>query len=392
MQTTSPPESPEPRRRREKRSRLGLILCLLAGLVVLPSICLEIYVRLDSNKMDLMQYTGRETGANPMDNWAFVDAFAAYRGKPGSAGIGKSINKHGFISTPELRVTKPKNTTRVVFLGGSSTAGTGYDLKDVETWPWYAIEELRAGMPKGQKLDFINAALGGYSTFESYGRLWSRLRAYDPDIVVMYHGWNDMYYFHRAKPEKLVGWRTLPNGEWTLKRNNGSLKMLDPWWLDHVLQYSQLAIRARLRLAALFDGAQGEVGDKLALATDFNHGGLDIFRFNLNLIQHACELMGADLFVAKQATLIVPGLSEKDRERCRYDYHGFDHDAHVAAYQAMYDIIDEELPGDRVLDMTSLSGKSEVFADHVHPTEAGARRIATLMADKLALHVQVKRP
>ena len=52
LQTTSP-ESPEPRRRREKRSRLGLTLWLLTGLVVLPSICLEIYVRLDDSSCDV---------------------------------------------------------------------------------------------------------------------------------------------------------------------------------------------------------------------------------------------------------------------------------------------------------------------------------------------------
>lgn len=379
----------EPRRRR-KRSRLGFVIALIAVLVVLPALCLEIYLRMDKQQLDLWALTGRSVGANPMKQWAQVDAFSAYRGRAGSAGLGKTINSRGFISTPELGVSKPAGTVRVVFLGGSSTAGTGVDLADADTWPWLVAEELKAEMPDNTQLEFINAALGGYSTFESFGRLWSRLRVYEPDVVVVYHGWNEMYYFDRTDPERLVEWRSLTDGSWTLDRMRSDMKMLDPWWADHLLRHSQLLIRTRLRLEKSLGGLEGEVGSEKPLAADFDRSGLDVFRFNLQLIQNACELMGAELFVAKQATLIVPGLSAADRARCRYEYHGFDHDAHVAAYQGLYDVIDEVVPVSHVIDATPLSGQPAVFSDHVHPTKVGARQLASLMAGALSASVTSK--
>jgi lysophospholipase L1-like esterase len=387
---TAADSAPEPRRRRKKRSRLGFVLVLVGVLGVLPAVSLEIYLRAYEEPLDLWDMTGRAMGANPIKDWGQVDAYSAYRGRTGSYGIGKTINSHGFVSTPELTVAKPANTLRLVFLGGSSTAGTGNDLADGDTWPWHVAEELKAAMPEGQQLEFINAALGGYCTFETFGRLWSRLRAYEPDVIVMYHGWNEMYYFDLTDPERFVEWKTLPDGSWSLDRKRSKSKQFEPWWADHLGRHSQLFIRLRLRLAAWVGSLRGEIGGQKELKTDFGRPGLEVFRFNLKLIQHACELMGADLFVAKQATLIVPDLSDEERARCRYEYHGFDHDAHVAAYQGLYDVIDEEVPADRVIDITSLSGRPEVFADHVHPTVGGARRIAALMADALSERVTGK--
>lgn len=154
-------------------------------------IALEVYVRTFRPMIDLNHVTGRTTGPNPNAEWAFLDAFSAYRGKPGiyKGNEGRTINRHGFISTPDISVFKPPGTLRIVFLGGSSTAGTKL-RKDQETWPWKTVEMIR-DKTRG-KVDFINGALGGYTSFESYGRLWSRIRHFSPDIIVVYHGWNEM--------------------------------------------------------------------------------------------------------------------------------------------------------------------------------------------------------
>ena len=79
-----------------------------------------------------------------MEKWAFVDAFSAYKWRPSNYGEKrKTVNNHGFISTPEISINKAENTLRVVFLGGSSTAGTGCDLADEDTWPWRVANILR---------------------------------------------------------------------------------------------------------------------------------------------------------------------------------------------------------------------------------------------------------
>jgi lysophospholipase L1-like esterase len=97
----------------------------------------------------------------------------------------------------------------------------------------------------------------------------------------------------------------------------------------------------------------------------------------------AASIFNARLFVVKQATLIVPNLAEEDRNRCRYDYHGFDHDAHVDAFNQIYRIIDEEIDTRYVIDATQVSGIPEYFYDHVHPTKRGSNAIAKIVAQSL---------
>ena len=56
---------------------------------------------------------------------------------------------------------------------------------------------------RARLLDFVNASLPGSSSFESLGRLSHRLRFYRPDVIVVYHGWNDLYYFRAEQVEEI---------------------------------------------------------------------------------------------------------------------------------------------------------------------------------------------
>lgn len=352
---------------------LPIAVALVAG---------ETFVRLTRPHVDLWVQTGREPGPNPVSEWAVVDAFSAYRARPGAHGDGggKTVNRHGFISTPDLAVVKPPGTVRIAFLGGSSTAGMGHLLSDEETWPWQTIRILRERFPD-RRIELINAALGGYSSFESFGRLWSRVRFFAPDIIVVYHGWNEMYYFD--DPARARTWRTLPDGSWTLDRTPTPIERYEPLWIDHLIGPSQLLVRVRLRLAP---GRAGEVGagGGAELASEYDPEGPEVWRTNLRLIRSAARIMGAELFVARQATLVVEGLPEEERARVGYHLHGFDHPAHVRAFREIYRVIEEELDPDAVVDLTTLSGRPDLFHDHVHPTVSGAREIARIVADALA--------
>jgi lysophospholipase L1-like esterase len=363
----------------------GIIYLMVA---VAWLIAFEVYVRISTPDLDLYVATGRIPGQNPMADWAYLDAFSAFRPKPGFYSNGKTVNRYGFISTPEIDMRKPADTYRIVFLGGSSTAGTGVNLKDEETWPWKTVELIRAAT--GMKVDFINGSAGGYTSFESYGRLWSRIRHFSPNAIVVYHGWNEMYYFNRV--DTIEAWRTLSNGSWSFDGGGARIKLHEPSWIDPAIRWSKALSALRLMLA---ESALGEVGADTgsALSSSFDKRGLEIWRTNLKLIRETSRVMDARLFIAKQATLIVP-----DRRRCalacRYEFHGFDHNAHVEAFQSIYDIIDEEFPPESVVDVTPISGQPEYFYDHIHPTPKGTTEIARIMASHLipALRTPPRRP
>ena len=344
----------------------------------------ETFIRSTRPYADLRVITGRKVGKSPKAKWALVDAFSAYKGRPGNyRGTKKTVNKYGFISTPEISLEKPENTIRIVFLGGSSTAGTGRNLADEDTWPSLTTEILKKNLKSG-KIEFINAALGGYTTFESFGRLWSRVRFFSPDIVVVYHGWNEMYYFERV--DKIILWRTLPDGSWGF-HSAPKIAIYEPLWIDNLIRYSQLLTKIRLRISKPQSEEITEVSKPKEIKAEYDRRGLEIFRTNLRLIREAAYILDAKLFVVKQATLIVDNLNEKDRNNCHYGYHGFGHDAHVDAFNQIYRIIDEEIETEDIIDVTQLSGSPEYFYDHVHPTELGSEEIAKLVAKSLQTYL-----
>ena len=360
-----------------KKRVFWAILLLIA---LAPLLLAEAWVRVAYPPIDLWALTGRAPGSNPMAEWAVVDAFAAYRGRAGAYADGKTVNRHGFISTPDLTVEKPAGTLRVAFLGGSSTAGTGYDLPDEVTWPWQTVERLRART--GRDVQLINGAVGGYTTFESYGRLWSRIRFFDPDVIVVDHAWNEMYYFHRV--DEITEWRTLEDGSWAIDRTTEPVAWHRPLPIDPLIRPSQLLTRLRFRYLPTPQPGEAAPASDGALDSTFDRAGLAVFRTHLRLLRETARLMDADLFVVKQPTLIVPDLPEAERDRVRYDYHGFDHHAHVAAFREIYRVIDSEIESARIIDATDMSGVPELFHDHVHPTPEGAARLAGIVADAVA--------
>lgn len=356
---------------------IGSILVIIITLVGLESL-----TRILFDPVDLIALTGRKAGTSPTAEWANIDAFSAFRGIPGQYAKGKTVNSHGFISTPEIEIDKPDSTIRILFLGGSSTAGTGTNLIDEDTWPWQVRQILQDHMPD-QNIDFINGALGGYTSFESYGKLWSRLRFFSPDIIVVYHGWNEMYYFNELKLDNIHNWRTNPDGSWNF--NVSTAIVYEPLPIDNVIYSSQFLSRMRLLFSTISNGEAGGTAEqnKAELLTDYDHRGLDVWRTNLQLLRDFGQIHGIEVFVAKQATLIVPDLPKDKRSRARVSLHGFDYDAHIDAYNQIYKIIEDEIEDNYIIDVTSLSGVSRYFNDHVHVNREGAIEVANIIAGTL---------
>ncbi len=337
---------------------------------------LEIGIRIFKPHLDLYKVTGRYKDNNPMLEWAKPDAYSAYSAKPGVFDGHKTVNKHGFISTPELEMKKANGNIRIVFLGESSTAGTGVNIEDEATWPWKCIEKLRKQLGKNVKIDFINAALGGYTSFDSYGRLWSHIRFFNPDIVIMNHGWNEMYYFGNA--DTASRWRS--NFDLYAPITFVRIK---PHWIDPYIKWSQLLSKIRFNWASTKREGERPTKEHTNLKSNFDTAGLTIFRDNLRLIQSFCAERNIALFVCKQATLIHAQTSEADKKRCRYEFHGFNHQAHLRAFEGLYRVIEQQANNKSIIDFTSLSGKSDCFYDHIHPSELGSEKLADIVKDSL---------
>jgi hypothetical protein len=182
-----------------------------------------------------------------------------------------------------------------------------------------------------------------------------------------------MYYFNDA--DNIVNWRTLKDGSWHFDRTRKPIAVFKPHPVDPFIRWSQLLAVFRLSIS---EARRGEIGPRprRSLAPTFNRKGLDIWKMNLKLIREACKTIGTKLFVLKQATLITPGLPQSERRKCNYHLHGFNHNAHVAAFQGIYQVIEDEIPSGAIIDATVLSGRPEYFFDHIHLNPAGTDALA----------------
>jgi len=99
------------------------------------------------------------------------------------------VNSHGFRG-PEIPVEQTPGRLRFMVVGGSA-AFESQVTSDSRTWParlQYWLEEL-GGFGD---VEVINAGTPGYSVFDNLIRLQMELFQFDPDLIVLYQGHNDV--------------------------------------------------------------------------------------------------------------------------------------------------------------------------------------------------------
>ncbi len=108
-----------------------------------------------------------------------------------------NINSHGFRGT-EFSAIKPENTYRIFVVGGSTAFGTG-TTSDATTIPGFLQEKFDDKVfPKN--IEVINAGISGLFSGTEVGLIKEQILDFEPDLIIIYDGWNDIaknydYYF-----------------------------------------------------------------------------------------------------------------------------------------------------------------------------------------------------
>lgn len=128
---------------------------------------------------------------HPFTGFVFRPNLTLYGGAPGRRE--KSViytDNNGFLGnqTP-VSYQKESNEIRIAMVGASTTASINLSYED--NWPGQIQKMLRKKFP-GRKITIINAAVPGYDTAQSIGNLSLRVMPFKPDIVIIYHAYNDL--------------------------------------------------------------------------------------------------------------------------------------------------------------------------------------------------------
>lgn len=92
---------------------------------------------------------------------------------------------------PERRLVKSDNTFRVLAIGDSVVQGLAVPYE--QSWTRKLEEKLGKLMPT-KRVEVINAGVGGYVAWQARSRLERRGLKYQPDLVLVHVGWNDLFY------------------------------------------------------------------------------------------------------------------------------------------------------------------------------------------------------
>lgn len=110
---------------------------------------------------------------------------------PGSRTRTIIINSLGFRGPP-LRQHKTAGGLRIAFLGASTTYCAEVSGNE-RTWPHLASEALQQEYPN-LEIDYVNAAVPGYTVKKSLQNFRRRVAPLDPDVTIIYHATNDLSF------------------------------------------------------------------------------------------------------------------------------------------------------------------------------------------------------
>jgi hypothetical protein len=283
------------------------------------------------------------------------------------------INEKGYRG-PNFTVEKPEGVVRIMFYGGSSV----FDLWNQEGWPHRVECMLRqSGFSNAE---VINAGVPGNASFDQVGRLFSEGHVFTPDYVVLYNSWNDIKYFRSREP-LLRNFK--PYDDTSDPRINYQ-SFVDHFLSDRSRLYNALR-RAyyRWKLNATVEGQLPAGG----YSSEISESALNQYRLNIETFVDVARNIGAVPILMTEARLVAKNNSDSQRARINYDLVKLTHDALYMAFARTDEIIYEVARAKQVdvIDTAELmSGKDELFVDHVHLSAEGSEVVARTAAQHLA--------
>ena len=116
-----------------------------------------------------------------------------------------NINSHGFRGS-EITTEKPAGMVRIFMFGGSTMFGTGA-TSDTTTIPGYT-QTLFNDVVSNDLVQVINAGIQDANTQTEHRMVEKRIITFQPDLVVMYDGWNDLR--ENFEPDTTIdNWRSV---------------------------------------------------------------------------------------------------------------------------------------------------------------------------------------
>jgi lysophospholipase L1-like esterase len=118
------------------------------------------------------------------------NSFLGYSSLENHQGNGYVTNNYGFRYKENFPTKKPKEEVRIFVTGGSAAWGVGSPQEYLYTT---RIEKKLQEYYPNLRIRVINAGVGGYLSTHERVLILNKISEFEPDIVIMFSGWNDVY-------------------------------------------------------------------------------------------------------------------------------------------------------------------------------------------------------
>jgi hypothetical protein len=158
-------------------------------------------------------FLGHLASPGVMREWWTADPILVWR-------LGKNVgitHTHGFAEGIEWKVTnsqgfpptnklvfnterkKAAGTFRVIIIGGSTVLGHGSKspLKTLPSHLASILDQYSKPPSKFTNFELINGGVGGYTSLHEFLFFATELIHYDPDLIILYDGWNDFVFWNK---------------------------------------------------------------------------------------------------------------------------------------------------------------------------------------------------
>ncbi len=283
-------------------SKLNKNIIIFLIVVAISFFCLEVFSRIfffisDRDIKAFKKFPGRYTHSY----------FSGYRLSPNwvleNEKTKEKINSLGFRS-PEFQFHKDKDTYRILCLGSSLVYGTG---NNEDTFPFHLEKELNQIEKDDINFEVINAGVPGYTSYHTMAQFLTSLVDLDPDLVVSYQLFTDMWYAWDISFDEMNSENFKPiNFSLSFKRildNSYFLILFNSIFRKYKIQYS--------------NNVEPEVHKNET--RNFDEDILHYFSRNIKIIAMTCDYLNIDLILSVPISLFKEKNTEAE-EKLIADY------------------------------------------------------------------------
>lgn len=287
---------------------------------------------------------------------------------PRSGGSAMRINSRGFVGA-EFEVPKPRDTYRIIAVGDSCTFGTG---DPAQAYPYMLEQFLNAPAGGGGRIEVINAGIEGYNSEFALSRLRDELLGYEPDMVILYIGWNDLM---KINPENASA---ASQHSWlaTLLQRSYLVKAYNKLFFYYI---RPTVLKPRLD----FDGVDAHTYDHFVPLS---------FRSNVEGMIQLTQRHRVRLVVVTLPTVVRPGLTHADIGRLNVIFPYYAGTYSIGKFLSLlraYNNTIRSLAVDHGVALVDLDiifnrhDKDLLFWDTMHPSLRGHQLIAKSLAEAI---------